>query len=64
MEEKVQTHRRSKKELIESKMFLALEIVVISGALYIVVLREAAKYQKRRVRDAVYRRFGHRFKPN
>ena len=60
----MQTHRRSKKELIESKMFLALEIVVISGALYIVVLREAAKYQKRRVRDAIRRRFGHRFIPN
>jgi hypothetical protein len=64
MEEKVQTHRRSKKELIESKMFLALEIAVISGALYIVVLREAAKYQKRRVRDAIRRRFSHRFKLN
>jgi hypothetical protein len=60
----VQTHRTSKKQLIESKMFLVLEIVVISGALYAVVLREAVKYQNRRVRDAVYRRFGHRFKPN
>ena len=60
----MQTHRRSKKELIENKMFLVLEIVVISGALYAIVLREAAKYQKGRVRDAVYRRFGHRFKPN
>ena len=60
----MQTHRRSKKELIESKMFLALEIAVISGALYIVVLREAAKYQTRRVRDAVRRRCSHRFKFN
>ena len=60
----MQTHRRSKKEFIENKMFLILEIAVISGALYVVVLREAAKYQKRRVRDAIYRRFGHRFKLN
>ena len=45
-------------------MFLLAEITVISAALYLVVLREAAKYQKGRVRDAIYRRFGHRFKLN
>jgi len=45
-------------------MFLMLEIVVISGALYTIVLREAAIYQKGRVRDAIHRRFGRRFKPN
>ncbi len=60
----MQTHRRSKKELIESKIFLVLEIAVISGALYLIVLREAAKYQKRKVRDAIRRRFSHRFKLN
>jgi len=60
----VQTHRRSKKELIENKMFLMLEIVVISGALYTIVLREAAIYQKGRIRDAIHRRFGRRFKSN
>lgn len=64
MEEKVQAHRTNKKQFIENKMFLLLEIVVISSALYAVVLREAASYQKRRVRDAVRRRFGHRFDPN
>ena len=45
-------------------MFLILEIVIVSGALYAVVLRDAAKYQKRRVRDAIRRRFSHRFKLN
>ena len=60
----MQTHRRSKKELIENKMFLILEIVVISGALYTIVLREAAKYQKRRGRAAIYRRFGDKSIPN
>ena len=60
----MQTHRRNKSQLIENKMFLILEIVIVSGALYAVVLRDAAKYQKRRVRDAIRRRFSHRFKLN
>ena len=64
VEKKVQTHRRNKKQLIENKMFLILEIIIVSGALYAVVLRDAAKYQKRRVRDAIRRRFSHRFKLN
>jgi hypothetical protein len=54
----VQTHRRNKKELIENNMFLLAEITVISAALYLVVLREAARYQKRRIRAAINRRFG------
>jgi hypothetical protein len=51
-------------EKVEDKIFLVAEITVVSAALYLVVLREAAKYQKRRVRDAIRRRFSHRFKLN
>ena len=60
----MQAHRQNKKQLIENKMFLILEIIVVSGALYAVVLRDAAKRRKGRVRDAIRRRFSHRFKLN
>ena len=46
---------------IEDKMFLVAEITVISAALYLVVAREAVRYQKRRIRAAINRRFGNRF---
>jgi hypothetical protein len=42
-------------------MFMLVEITVISAALYTVVLREAAKYQKRRIHATINRRFGNRF---
>ena len=42
-------------------MFMLVEITVVSAALYTVVLREAAKYQKRRIRATINRRFGNRF---
>jgi len=46
---------------IEHNLFLVAEITVISAALYLVVLREAARYQKRRIRATINRRFGNRF---
>ena len=46
---------------VQDKMFLLAEITVISAALYLVVLREAARYQKRRIRATINRRFGNRF---
>ena len=60
MERKVQTHH-TKKRKVGDIMFMLVEITVISAALYTVVLREAAKYQKRRIRATINRRFGNRF---
>ena len=41
---------------------MLVEITIISTALYTVVLREAVRYQKRRIRATINRRFGNRFR--
>jgi len=53
---------RKKIEKIENIVFLLAEITVISTALYTVVLREAVRYQKRRIRATINRRFDNRFR--
>jgi hypothetical protein len=56
----MQTHH-TKKRKVGDIIFMLVEITVISTALYTVVLREAAKYQKRRIHATINRRFGNRF---
>ena len=50
-----------RKRKVGDIIFMLVEITVISTALYTVVLREAAKYQKRRIHATINRRFGNRF---